>query len=158
MLKKKIILSGLLLANSFSVLANNEAIPYSGLGITYSADKRSEGSKDYFGLELLVGIHINDEYAIEAGIGDYTLATSAESVVPIFSRFKNYYSLGQSSNLYWGSGVAYIDTGIRPLINLGIEYSLNEKWTIDAGYQGLFGVNNYHDDVYSMRFLAKYQY
>lgn len=148
-----------LIAMSPSLAAKEDV--YVGFGAAYSTDESQEEASEYVGVEFFYGYQSNQYFAFEFGIADYGLYSSVkdnQDLFSVFTRFKGNYALNADTNLYLGTGLSYTDDNIRPLLNVGINHRINNQVSMDFGYQGLFGTNVNHMDVYGLKLALNYHF
>lgn len=134
---------------------------YVGFGAAYSTDESKDIASEYVGVELYYGYQSSQYFAFEFGIADYSLYSSendGQDLFSVFGRFKGEYALNPATNLYLGTGIAYTDENVRPLLNVGVNHRINDGVSMDFGYQGLFGTNESHMDVYGLKVAFNYHF
>ncbi|QLK43880.1 hypothetical protein DR996_00480 [Vibrio owensii] len=134
---------------------------YVGFGAAYSTDESKDVASEYVGTELYYGYQSHQYFAFEFGIADYSLYSSendGQDLFSVFGRFKGEYALNSETNFYLGTGFSYTDENVRPLLNVGVSHRINDKLSMDFGYQGLFGTNDNHMDVYGIKVGFNYHF
>lgn len=141
------------------VLAKEDV--YVGFGSAYSIDEAKDIASEYLGTELYYGYQSTKYFAMEFGVADYALYRSVEGgqdLLSVFGRFRAEYALNSGTDLYFGTGFSYTANNVRPLLNIGINHRISNGVSLDFGYQGLFGTNDIHMDVYGLKVAMNYHF
>ncbi|AQM69214.1 hypothetical protein Vca1114GL_02782 [Vibrio campbellii] len=150
-----------LLSTTALAIESTKKDVYVGFGTAYSTDESKDIASEYVGVELYYGYQSNQYFSFEFGIADYSLYSSennGQDLFSVFGRFKGEYALNPATNLYLGTGISYTDENVRPLLNVGISHRINDGLSMDFGYQGLFGTNENHMDVYGLKVALNYHF
>ncbi|KIF47749.1 hypothetical protein M445_12235 [Vibrio owensii 47666-1] len=153
-------LTSLLSTTAFAKESIKEDV-YVGFGAAYSTDESKDVASEYVGAEFYYGYQSNKYFLFELGIADYSLYSSendGQDLFSVFGRFKGEYALNPETNFYLGTGIAYTDENVRPLLNVGVNHQFNDELSMDFGYQGLFGTNDNHMDVYGLKIAINYHF
>ncbi|MEZ9291693.1 LysM peptidoglycan-binding domain-containing protein [Vibrio lentus] len=128
-------------------------------GLTASVFDDTKRDSESFGYKAMLGYRADDNVLLEFGYADFTLTDdSVADLSPALFELSLLHPLSDYASLYLGGGGAFNDD-IRSLTaKLGLLYQINRNWYADVGYQGIFDVEPYNDDLYSFNFMVGYRF
>ena len=136
------------------------ASPYylkGGVNSSFLDDNKKES--EAFGLEAMVGYHFNNDIFLEAGYQTFNLGRDDDLDLDALSIRANWLMpVSEFAAIYAGPGFSYINDGVSPSAQLGLQYQLSTNWVADVSYQGIFDINELEDDLYSFNLSFLYRF
>lgn len=140
--------------------ASIEYLPFQiSAGITAAVLDETKRDSESFGYKAMLGYRAADNVLLEFGYADFTLTDdSVADAAPALVELSLLHPLSDYASLYLGGGGAF-NNDIRSLTaKLGLQFHVNRNWYADVGYQGIFDVEPYNDDLYSFNFMIGYRF
>ena len=159
--KMKNVLTVLVFVTPTCVFAQNETEVsnyYIKGGVVASVLDSNELSESA-GYKVTVGHNFEETIALELGYADF-MATDSDGIkTNRFVAEANWLMpVSDYAKFYAGAGVGFNSDETNPTAQIGIQYQLAKNWYADVGYQGLFGLKQTEDDLYSFNFSVMYHF
>lgn len=128
-------------------------------GLTAAVLDETKRNSESFGYKTMLGYRAADNVLVEFGFADFMLTDSNDSrVAPTFVELSLLHPLSNYASFYLGGGGAFNNEMRSLTAKLGFQREINQNWYADIGYQGVFDVEPYNDDLYSFNFMIGYRF
>lgn len=128
-------------------------------GVNSSVLDDNKKESEAFGFEAMLGYHFNNDIFLETGYQNFNLGRENDLGLDALSLRANWLMpVSDYAAIYAGPGFSYINDGISPSAQLGLQYQLTTNWIADVSYQGIFDINELEDDLYSFNLSFLYRF
>ncbi|MFV8458620.1 outer membrane beta-barrel protein [Vibrio owensii] len=128
-----------------------------GINSSFLDDNKKES--EAFGLEAMIGYRVGNDIFLETGYQTFNLDRDDDLDLDALSIRTNWLMpVSEFADIYAGPGFSYINDGVSPSAQLGLQYQLSTNWVADVSYQGIFDINDLEDDLYSFNLSFLYRF